>query len=319
MTTSVQSTFDCRDAYARTLVELAEQDERVVAVVNDSVGSSKLVAFKRQFPDRLIDVGIAEGNMVGIASGLANEGRIPFVSAATCFLTGRALEQIKVDVAYTHANVKLCGMSPGVAYGALGPTHHSIEDLAWLRAIPDLTVIVPADPLETEGAIRASAAREGPVFIRVSRMAVPAVYSSDYVFTIGRAPELRAGADLTIIATGTMVARALEAADLLADENGISAAVLSMPTVKPLDDDAIADAAASTGAIVTVEEHNTRGGLGGAVAEVVATRHPVPMRLLGIPDTFAPTGSAEWLLEHFRLTAAGIRDAAVEVLGNRTA
>jgi transketolase len=319
MIASAPPTFDCRDAYARTLVELAEDDERIVAVVNDSVGSSKLVAFKRQFPDRLIDVGIAEGNMVGIASGLANGGKIPFVSAATCFLTGRALEQIKVDVAYTGANVKLCGMSPGVAYGALGPTHHSIEDLAWLRAIPDLTVIVPADPLETEGAIKAAAVHEGPVFIRVSRMAVPAVYPSEYAFTIGKAHELRSGTDITIIANGTMVTRALEAADLLASENAVSAAVLSLPTLKPLDVEAIVNAASSTSAVVTVEEHSTRGGLGGAVAEVLATRHPVPMGLLGIPDTFAPTGSAEWLLEHFRLTAAGVRDAAVELLGAHSA
>lgn len=303
---------DCRDRYVETLVDLAAADDRIVAVVNDSVGSSKLGAFRERFPDRLINVGIAEQNMVGVAAGLAAAGRIPFVSAAAPFLTARAMEQIKVDVAYSDANVKLCGMSPGVAYGALGATHHSIEDLAWLRAIADLTVIVPADRVETEQALRYVAATHGPVFLRISRMPVPDVYPEDYHFEIGKAVVVREGSDVTLAATGTMVARALEAAERLASR-AVSARVVSVPTIKPLDVQAVIDAATVTGAIVTIEEATDRGGLGAAIAEVVVQNHPVPMRLLGIP-TFAPTGPTDWLLEHFGLSVDGICDSATALL-----
>lgn len=308
--------FDCRDAFASTLEELARNDPRVVAVCNDSVGSSKLVRFQQLFPERLINVGIAEQNLVGVGAGLANGGRIPFVCGAACFMSARALEQIKADVAYSGANVKLVGMSAGLAYGQLGPTHHSIEDVAWLRALADMTVIVPADPLETQQALRWAAAHVGPVFLRLSRMGVPAVHPADYRFQIGRASRLADGSDVTLVANGTVVCRCLEAADLLR-KDGISARVLSLASVKPLDRDAIVRAARETGAIVTVEEHTVAGGLGGAVAEVVVTSHPVPMRLLGVPGVFAPTGSAEWLLDHFGLSATGIRAAAVELLRER--
>jgi transketolase len=304
---------DCRDAYVTALLELAQADDRIVTVVNDSVGSSKLGPFGTRFPNRLVNVGIAEQDMVGVAAGLANGGKIPFVSAAACFLTARAMEQIKVDAAYSAANIKLCGMSPGMAYGELGPTHHSIEDLAWLRAIPGLTVIVPSDPAETAQAVRWAAAHDGPVFLRISRMGVPDVNPEGYEFVPGRAVTLREGADVTIIATGAVVARALDAAREL-EAAGISARVLSMPTIKPIDEAAIHAAAAETGAIVTVEEALT-SGLGGAVAEVVVRRHPVPMRFVGVPDTFAPTGSVEWLLDHFGISATGVRDAVLDVLG----
>jgi transketolase len=304
--------YDCRDAFASTLQELAAADPRVVVVVNDSVGSSKVGGFRQEFPARTINVGIAEQNMIGVGAGLANGGKIPFVCGASCFLTARALEQIKADVAYPEANVKLCGMSSGVAYGELGPTHHSIEDMAWLRAIANLTVIVPADPLETEQAVRAAWRTEGPMFLRISRMPVPIVHGKDYQFEIGRAARLREGDDVTLIANGTMVSRALDAAILLADK-GINARVLNMSTVRPLAREAIIEAATQTGRIVTVEEHTIYGGLGGAVAEVVVTNCPVPMRILGIPGVFAPTGSAQWLLEHFGLTAAGICQAALEL------
>jgi transketolase len=312
----VSERYDCREAFQRTLVELAAGDERIVAVVNDSVGSSKLGGFGKAYPDRLINLGIAEQNMVGVGAGLANGGRIPFVSAAAPFLTGRALEQIKADLAYSNANVKLCGQSPGVAYGELGPTHHSIEDLAWLRAIADLTVVVPADPIETEQVIRWAAATHGPVFIRVSRMPVPIVHVDGYRFAAGVAATLREGGDVTLIACGTMVSRALDAADVLG-RRGIEARVLNMATVQPLDRAAVVAAAVETHAIVKVEEATVRGGLGGAVAEVVTQERPVPMRILGIPGVFAPTGSAEWLLEHFRLTADGIAAAALELTTER--
>jgi transketolase len=305
--------FDCRNAYVDTLADLARTDHRIVGVVNDSVGSSKLDAFKKAFPDRLINVGIAEQDMVGVAAGLANGGRIPFVSAASCFLTARAMEQIKADVAYSDRNVKLCGMSPGVAYGELGPTHHSIEDVAWLRAIDNLVIVVPADPVETAAALRWAAAMEGPVFIRVSRMSVPQIYPEDYTFQPGKAVTVREGNDVTLISNGTVLWRALVAAEHLAAE-GIEARVLSMPTVKPLDVEAILAAAAQTRGIVTAEESTAAGGLGGAVAETVVQHHPARMRILGVPE-FAPTGSAGFLLDHYGMSPEGLAEAARTLLG----
>lgn len=303
--------FDCRQAFSETLIALAAADPRIVAVANDSVGSSNLKEFKRRFPERLINVGIAEQNLVGVGAGLANGGLIPFVCGASCFLTGRALEQVKVDLGYSKGNVKLCGMSSGMAYGELGPTHHSIEDLAWTRVIAGMTVVVPADPVETAEAVKAAVAFEGPIFLRLSRMPVPIVLPPEYEFQIGRAATLREGTDVTIIANGTMVCRALEAAQLLEAED-VSASVINMSTVRPLDADAVVQAA-KQGPIVTVEEHSVFGGLGGAVAEVVVSSVPTRMKILGVPGVFAPTGSAEFLLEHFGLTAAGIRDAALEL------
>jgi transketolase len=308
--------YDCREAFVAALEEIAAADPRILVVVSDSVGSSRLGRFAKESPRRLVNVGIAEQNMVGIAAGLANGGKIPFVCGASCFLTGRALEQIKVDLAYSRANVKLCGMSSGLAYGQLGPTHHSIEDLAWTRVIAGLRVIVPADPLETDQAVRAAAEFDGPVFLRISRTPVPAVHEAGYRFRMGQAAVLRSGGDVTLIANGTMVSRALAAASLL-ERDGISARVLNVATVQPLDREAIVDAAAETGSIVTVEEHSVYGGLGGAVAELVATTCPVPMRILGIPGGFAPAGSAAWLFEHFGLTPEGIRSAALELLKAR--
>ncbi len=307
--------FDCRDAFVGAVESLAAEDSRVVVVCNDSVGSSKLGGFQQRFPERLVNVGIAEQAMIGVAAGLANGGKRPIVSGASCFLTARGLEQIKVDLAYSDANVVVCGMSPGVAYGELGPTHHSVEDLAWLRAIDNLVVVVPADPLETEQALRAAFDHEGPAFVRVSRMGVPAVYPADHRFELGRAARIREGDDVTLIANGTMVSRALDAADKLADDC-ISARVVSMPTVKPIDAAEIGAAAEDTGAIVTIEEHSIYGGLGTAVAETVVVERPVPMRILGFPH-FAPTGSASFIFDHFGLNAAGICAAAVDLLKAR--
>ena len=304
---------DCRVAFADTLIALAEADSRIVAVVNDSVGSSNLKEFRRRFPDRLINVGIAEQNLVGVSAGLASAGKIPIACGAACFLTGRALEQVKADLAYSRRNVKLCGISAGMAYGELGPTHHSIEDLAWTRSIADLTVIVPADPTETALAVRAAAAFDGPVYLRLSRMPVPDVLNGNPTFAIGQAGLLRDGHDLTIVAAGVTVGRALAAATLL-DAEGLSAAVLNLSTIRPIDRDSII-AAAVRGPIVTVEEHTVYGGLGSAVAEVVVSSHPVRMRLLGVPGVFAPTGSPEFLLDHFGMTPEGIRDAARALVG----
>jgi transketolase len=305
--------YDCRVAFAEALEALAAEDPRVIAVTNDAKSSSKLTGFAERYPDQFVNVGIAEQNLVGVAAGLANGGRIAFASGAACFLTARAMEQIKADLAYTGVNVTLCGMSSGLAYGPLGATHHSIEDVAWMRAIADMTVIVPADPEETRQAVRAAARQDGPVFLRVSRMGVPAVHPDDYAFEIGRAARLREGGDVTLIANGTLVCRALEAAELLASE-GVEARVLTMASVKPLDRDAVLDAARETGAVVTAEEGTVNGGLGGAVAELLVQTHPVPMRILGVPDTFAPTGPTDFLFEHFGLTPQAIRDAALDLI-----
>lgn len=306
--------FDCRDSFAATIESLAEHDSRIVTVVSDSLGSSKLGGFKKRWPERMVNVGIAEQTLVAVGAGLANGGKVPFVSAASCFITGRAMEQVKADIAYSNVNVKLIGQSSGVAYGELGPTHHSIEDMAWLRLFNNLTLIVPADPWQTEQAIRAAAAMDGPVFVRISRMPVPALERNNARFEIGKAEILAEGADAAIIANGTMVHRAVAAAKILASE-GISARVVNMATVNPLDEAAIL-AAADTGAIVTVEEHSVRGGLGGAVAEVVTANTPVPMRIMGFPG-FVPTGSAEWLMEHFGLTETGIADAVRQTIARK--
>ncbi len=300
---------DCRGAYARALTDIARADERLVVVANDSVGSSNLGAFREEFPTRLINVGIAEQNQVGVAAGLENGGKIPVVSCAGSFLSARATEQIKIDAAYSHRHMLLCAQSPGLAYGQLGSTHHSAEDVSIMRAIPDMTVIVPADPAETAGAVHwAYSELDGPAYIRVSRMKVPAVHGEDYVFT-PEAVTVRDGADLTIIANGTALHRAIEAADRLAAD-GVRARLLSIPVVKPLDEDAVLAAARETGRIITVEEGAVKGGLGGAVAELTADRCPVPVRRLGVPDEFAPTGSEAWLMDHWGVSAEGVIAAA---------
>jgi len=304
--------FDCRVAFAEELTALAEADPRIVAVCNDSVGSSNLAAFRRAFPERLVNVGIAEQNMVGVAAGLANGGLRPFVCAASPFLTGRALEQIKADVAYSGFPVVLCGMSPGMAYGELGPTHHSIEDLAWMRAIDELAVIVPADPAETRAATRWAVAADRPCFLRIGRTKVPAVSPEGQGFELGRASVLRRGDDVTIVAIGTMVSRALDAAQRLAQQ-GVEARVINAASLKPLDEATILAAARETRGIVTVEEAVVQGGLGSAVAELVSQQHPTRMRILGVTG-FAPTGSASFLFEHFGLTAANIAERALDLL-----
>jgi transketolase len=308
-------TFDCRVAFAEQLAELARHDRRIVAVCNDSVGSSNLVAFAKEFPDRLVNVGIAEQDMVGVAAGLANGGFIPFVSCAAPFLTGRALEQIKADVAYNNYHVVLCGHSPGMSYGELGPTHHSIEDFAWMRALDNITVLAPADPAQTRAALCWAAATDRPVYMRIARYKVPAVTPADHAFVVGEADELRAGTDVTLIAAGTLVSVALQAAERLAGL-GVEARVLNMATIAPLDEAAVIRAAVETGRIVTAEEGVLHGGLGSAVAEVVVRYRPVPMRMLGVPH-FAPTGKAGFLLDHFGLNAEGIVRAAGELLGSR--
>lgn len=315
--TATLPTYDNRVAFAEELIALATTDERIVAVCNDSVGSSNLVAFRDKFPTRLINVGIAEQDLIGVGAGLASYGLIPFVCGAAPFLTGRSLEQVKADVAYSQHNVIMCGMSPGMAYGELGPTHHSVEDLSWLRALPGLDIIVPADSLQTRQAVRLAVAEPRPTFIRVGRHKVPDVAAPDSTLERGRFQTIREGSDVTIIATGTLVSRAVVAADLL-KADGVNARVLNAVYIAPLDVASIAEAARQTGAIITAEEANVSGGLGAAVASVVSQLEDgarVPMRILGLTE-FAPTGSTEFLLTHFGLTAENIARSAKEAIGH---
>lgn len=307
---------DCRDAFIGVLERLGAENPRIVAVCNDSVGSSKLGGFKAKFPDRLINVGIAEQNMVGVGAGLANGGLLPFVCAASCFLTGRSLEQIKADIAYSNANVKLVGISSGMAYGELGPTHHSIEDFAWMRVLPNLPVIAPCDSIETAAAVEWAATHDGPVFLRLSRVGVPDLLPSGHVFMPGKANLLRDGDAVTLIANGTLTHRMMKAAVLLAAE-GIEARVLNMATVRPIDVDAVIAAVRDTGAILTAEEHSVFGGLGSAIAEVVVAEAPAPMKILGVPGIFAPTGSAEFLLDEFGMSPAAVAAAAKALIARK--
>lgn len=309
---------DCRDAFVSVLERLGAENPKVVAVCNDSVGSSKLGGFKAKWPDRLVNVGIAEQNLVGVGAGLANGGLLPFVCAAACFLTGRALEQIKADIAYSNANVKLVGISSGMAYGELGPTHHSIEDFAWTRVLPNLPVIAPCDSIETAAAVEWAAGHDGPVFLRLSRVGVPDLLPEGHRFVPGKANLLRDGDALTLIANGTLTHRMMKAADLLAAD-GIAARVLNMATVRPIDVEAVVAAAHDTGAILTAEEHSVFGGLGSAIAEVVVAEAPVPMKILGVPGIFAPTGSAEFLLDEFGMAPAAIADAARTLIARKPA
>ncbi|MEP3280511.1 MAG: transketolase family protein [Stappiaceae bacterium] len=309
----IATLHDCRDAFSQTLEALAEENNDIVTVCNDSVGSSKMSGFRDRFSERLINVGIAEQNMVGVAAGLANGGKIPFVCCASPFLTGRALEQIKADVAYSETNVKLCGISSGLAYGDLGPTHHSIEDFAWVRALPNITIVAPSDRSETAAATKWAAHHDGAVFLRLSRVGVPDLLPDDHTFIPGKADMLREGKDVTIIANGVLTHRALLAAELLSNNN-VSARVLNMATVRPLDTDCIVKAAQETGAILTCEEHTIFGGLGSAVAEVVVETCPVPMKRLGVPGIFAPTGSANFLLDRFGMSPQGIVESATALM-----
>lgn len=307
--------MDNRVAFADELTALARQDERIVVVCNDSVGSSNLGAFREEFPERLINVGIAEQNMVGVGAGLAISGLIPFVCAAGPFLTGRALEQIKADVAYSATPVVLCGMSPGMAYGELGPTHHSVEDFSWLRALPGLDIVVPADVAQTRSVLRSVVAEPRPTYVRIGRHKVPPVSEVGAAIERGRFVLARPGSDVTIIAAGTEVSEALAAAALLADR-GVDARVLNALYISPLDVEAVLAAATETRAIVTAEEAMVSGGLGAAVASIVAqSRARVPMRLAGLGE-FAPTGDTDFLLDHFGLTAPHLVSLAEEALAD---
>jgi transketolase len=297
-----------REAYGKTLLELGMENQDIVVLDADLSRSTMTHFFAREFPERFFDCGIAEQNMVGIAAGLAASGKIPFASTFAVFAPGRCFDQIRMSIAQPQLNVKLVVTHGGISVGEDGTSHQSIEDLSLICSLPGFTVIVPADAIETAQAVEAAAAHLGPFYIRLCRPAIPLVYDEDYRFNLGKAVTLRQGKDATIIAIGLMVKAALEAAQNLEGE-GIDCRVLNMPTLKPIDEAAITQAAAETGAIVTAEEHLEHGGLGSMVARVVASHQPVPMELVAIKDTYAKSGKPAELLERYGLTAKDIEQA----------
>lgn len=302
----MKNTIPNRQALCESLLDLAKTNTDIMVLTSDSRGSAALAPFAKAYPEQFVETGIAEQNIVGIASGLAHSGKIPFVASPACFLSMRSIEQVKVDVAYSNTNVKLVGISGGVSYGALGMSHHSLQDLAVTRAIPGLTVIVPADRHETKKMTEALIQHKGGVYVRIGRNPVEDVYESDdYEFEIGKAVRMREGSDLTIIAVGETVRVALDAAEML-NQKGIAARVLNMHTIKPLDNEAVLAAARETGAIITLEEHSIHGGLGAAVAEVTAGAFPVPVKILGIPDEPAIAGKTAEIFSHYGLTAENV-------------
>lgn len=302
-----------RDSYGEALVELGAELPELVVLDADLSAATKTGGFRKAFPDRFINAGIAEGNMMSVAAGLAAAGKVVFASSFAMFAAGRAFEQVRNSIGYPHLNVKIGATHAGISVGEDGATHQCCEDIALMRTIPGMTILNPADDTETRLAVRAAAAMQGPVYLRFGRLAVPAVFGSDYQFTIGKGATLREGADVTLIATGLLVSEALAAAELLKNE-GISARVVNMATIKPLDKDLVIRAARETGAIVTAEEHNILGGLGGAVAETVCESVPVPVVRVGVNDTFGKSGPAVELLKLFGLCAENIAAKAKEAI-----
>mgnify|MGYP004538252163 FL=1 len=294
-----------RDAYGKALVELGEKNEKLVVFDADLAAATKTGMFKKAFPERFIDCGIAEGNMMGVAAGMATAGYTVFASSFAMFAAGRAFEQIRNTIGYPHLNVKIGATHAGISVGEDRASHQCCEDIALMRTIPGMTIINPADDIEARLAVFAAAEHNGPVYMRFGRLAVPRVFDESYKFEIGKGVYLNKGTDVTVIATGLLVERAIQAVELLKNE-GISASLINMATIKPIDREIIIDAAKTTGCIVTAEEHNIIGGLGSAVAEVVAEECPVPVLRVGVEDTFGKSGPALELLEIFGLNAQNI-------------
>ena len=307
-----QTMASTRETYGRTLMEIAEEFPDIVVLGGDLNVSTFTHLWRDQHPDRFFDFGPAEQNLVGVGAGLAASGKIPFLSTFAVFGVGRPFDQLRVLVAQAHLNLKLVCTHAGILTGEDGMSAHGIEDLALTCSLPGFTVVCPADAVETAQAVRVAAETQGPFYIRLSRAATPVIHSPDYKFHLGRADEARAGTDLAIIATGVMVSVSLEAAALLA-QSGISARVLNIHTLSPVDREAILAAARETGAIVTAEEHYIHGGLGSIVAQTVSQGHPVPLEMVALPG-YSESGKAEELMEKCGLTPAGVKDAAERVL-----
>ena len=295
-----------RESYGNALAELGKENPNVVVLDADLAAATKTGVFKKEFPERHIDCGIAECNMVGMGAGLAASGMIPFVSTFAMFAAGRAYEQVRNGVGYPHLNVKIGATHGGISVGEDGATHQCCEDVALMRTIPGMTVIVPSDDVEAKAVVKAAAELDGPVYMRFGRLAVPVINdTADYKYEIGKGTVLREGTDVTIIANGLCVGESLEAAEKLAAD-GINAKVINMATVKPLDDELVIAAAKETGKVVTVEEHSVIGGLGSAVCDVLSEKAPTPVLKLGVQDVFGHSGPAVELIKEFGLDSEGI-------------
>lgn len=305
-----------REAYGEALKEIGAQNNDIVVLDADLSKSTKTNVFAKAFPDRFFNVGIAEQNLMGTAAGLAAAGKIPFVSTFAMFAAGRGFEQIRNSICYPRLNVKIAATHAGLTVGEDGASHQAIEDISLMRSIPNMTVIVPADERETRQAVLFASRYKGPVYLRLGRSAVPDIFGDAYEFEHGKAVELATGRDVTIIATGIMVSPARRAADELI-ANGLSAGVLNIHTIKPIDKEAVIKAAQATGAIVTCEEHSIIGGLGSAVAEVLVENAPVPMERVGVLDSFGESGTPDALLAKYNLTVADIVQAAKRVISRK--
>lgn len=302
------------EEFADTLIELAKTDRQILVVTSDSRGSGKLTRFGELLPDQIVEVGIAEQNLVGIAAGLAAVGKKVFAVSPACFLTARSFEQIKNDIAYSDQHVKAIGISAGISYGALGTTHHSLHDYAALRAVNNIDIVAPADNFETAATIRSSVNHPRPLYIRFGKKAMPNLHAPGTAFEIGKAIHLRKGSDVTFVAIGEPLAQAVEAAEQLASE-GISAGVISMHTLKPFDTDALLHAAATSRAIITVEEHSLSGGLGERCASILMEhRIWVPFKMVGFPDEYLLSGSQMEVFSHYGISKDGLSNTARELL-----
>ncbi|MCI8789787.1 MAG: transketolase family protein [Lachnospiraceae bacterium] len=303
-----------RESYGNALKELAEEFPNLVVLDADLAAATKTSVFRKAYPDRHIDCGIAESNMMGVAAGLSLVGKIPFVSSFAMFAAGRAFEQVRNSVGYPHLNVKIGATHAGITVGEDGATHQCNEDIALMRTIPGMVVMCPADDVEAKAAVRAALEHEGPVYIRFGRAAVPVINDRpDYAFAIGKGSILREGSDVTIVATGICVDSALGAAGLLEAE-GISAEVVSICTIKPLDEDIVINSAKKTGRVVTVEEHSVIGGLGSAVCDALSASHPTRVKKLGMQDVFGESGSAAALVQKYGLDAEGVYRSVKEFM-----
>lgn len=303
-----------RMSYGNALRELAPQYPDLVVLDADLANATKTAIFQEAYPERHIDCGIAESNMMGIAAGLASCGKIPFVSSFAMFAAGRAFEQVRNSIGYPHLNVKIGATHAGISVGEDGATHQCCEDIALMRVIPGMTVMNPSDDVEARAAVKAALDYEGPVYIRFGRLAVPVINNNpDYRFEMGKGVKLRDGSDVTLIATGLEVSETLQAAEKF-EKDGISAEVINIHTIKPIDGDIIAESAAKTGKVVTVEEHSIIGGLGSAVCEVLAEKQPVPVYRIGVRDRFGESGPALELIHKFKLDADGIYEQVTDFL-----
>lgn len=303
-----------RQSYGETLVELGKEHDNLVVLDADLAESTKTAMFRKEFPDRHIDCGIQEADMIGIAAGLASCGKVPFCSSFAMFAAGRAYEQVRNSVGYPHLNVKIGATHAGISVGEDGATHQCIEDISLMRSIPGMVVINPADDIEAKAAVRAAYEYEGPVYLRFGRLAVPVINDRpDYKFEIGKGYVVREGSDVTIFATGLEVAAAIDAAETLSKE-GIEAEVVNIHTIKPIDTDLVVREAEKTGRVVTVEEHSVIGGLGSAVCEVLSENRPTPVKRIGVYDVFGESGPAVELMHKFRLDGEGVAGQVREYL-----